>query len=172
MRVSKNHPVVSAAAKRPAEILMLEDSATDAELAHRALQRGRIGNPLKVISSGEQALDYLLGTGEFAKRGPARPLLILLDLQLPGMSGLDFLRKIKSDERTWSIPVVSLSMTTSAPAIVMCLRLGVAEHMIKPIDAAALGRVATKLKLNLSKRAATVAAAEVKSANNSVKAGR
>jgi len=135
----------------PAEILMVEDSATDAELALRAFKRSRIANPLKVIPSGEQALDYLFGTGTFAKRGPARPLLILLDLGLPGMPGLDFLGKIKVDKRTWDIPVVTLSFTQSAPAIVMCLQRGVAGHLIKPIDLADLARIIRQLKLRLTR---------------------
>lgn len=130
---------------------MVEDSATDAELARRAFQRARIANPLVVLSSSEQALAYLLGTGAYAKRGPARPLFILLDLQLPGMSGLDFLREIKTNERTLDIPVVTLSLTKSAPAIVMCLQRGVADHMIKPADFDALSRVTKKMKLKLTR---------------------
>lgn len=130
---------------------MVEDSATDAELTLRAFQRARVANPLTVLSSSEQALAYLLGTGAYAKRGPVRPLLILLDLQLPGMSGLDLLRQIKTNERTLDIPVVSLSMTKSAPAIVMCLQLGVADHIIKPVDFDALIRITKKLKLKLTR---------------------
>ncbi len=129
---------------------MIEDSATDAELAHRMFQRARIANPLTVLSSSEQAMAYLRGTGSYSKQGPSRPLLILLDLHLPGMSGLDFLRKIKTGGDTMDIPVVSLIMTTSAPAITMCLRLGVADHIIKPVDYAALLRVTKRLKLNLA----------------------
>lgn len=129
---------------------MIEDSATDAELALRTFQLAGIANPLTVLSTGEQALAYLFGTGTYTKRGPTWPLLILLDLQLPGMSGLDLLRRIKSDERLWEIPVASLSMTKSAPAIVMCLQLGVVDHMIKPVDFAGLLRVTKRLKLNLS----------------------
>jgi CheY-like chemotaxis protein len=129
---------------------MVEDSATDAELALRAFQRARIANPLTVVSSSEQALAFLFGTGAYAKRGPTRPLLILLDLQLPGMSGLDFLSQVKSDQRTWEIPIVSLSMTKSAPVITMCLQRGVENHIIKPVDFAALVRVTKRLKLNLA----------------------
>jgi CheY-like chemotaxis protein len=129
---------------------MVEDSATDAELAVRMFKRARIANPLTVLSSSEQAKAYLHGTGAYRKRGPAQPLLILLDLQLPGKSGLDFLREIKTDECTMDIPVASLSMTTSAPAIVMCLQLGVVDHIIKPVDLAALLRVTKRLKLKLS----------------------
>ncbi len=147
---------------------MVEDSATDAELARRAFQRARIANPLTVLSSSEQALAYLLGTGACAKRGPVRPLLILLDLQLPGMSGLDFLRQIKTNERTLDIPVVSLSMTKSAPAIVMCLQLGVGDHIIKPVDGAELVRVAKRLKLNLAKLPPEAALARRKPANDQI----
>ncbi len=128
---------------------MVEDSATDADLALRLFRRAGIANPLTVLPSSERALAYLFGTGACAKRGPVRPLLILLDLQLPGMSGHDFLRRIRSHESTSDIPVVSLSMTRSAPAIMMCLQLGVAEHLIKPVDVAALLQVTRRLKLSL-----------------------
>jgi CheY-like chemotaxis protein len=149
----------------PAEILLVDDSATDAELAARALRRGKIGNPLKVVVSGEAALEYLLGTGARAKAGPTRPLLILLDLQLPGMSGLDLLQKLKIDERLWDIPVISLSLTKSAPAIVMCLQRGVADHLIKPVDCAALLRATNRLKLVLAKLPDKAVAGEAQGAS-------
>lgn len=137
--------------KAPAEILMIEDSATDTELTQRAFTRASIAHPLTVMTTGEAASDYLLGSGKWAKRGAARPpQLILLDLQLPKMSGIDFLRQIKRDPRTWDIPVISLSFTTSAPAIVTCYRLGVADHMIKPVDVKKLVRIMKKLKLPLT----------------------
>jgi two-component system, response regulator len=154
-RATRERSAVQADAGRdrraPAEILMVEDSATDAELAARALTRARIAHPLKVIFSGEEALHYLFGTGKFAKYGSGRPLLILLDLQLPGMSGIDFLRQIKNDERTWDIPVVSLSLTKSAPAIVKFLQLGVVHHIIKPVTYAALAEASKRLNLKLDR---------------------
>lgn len=160
MPVSKNPPFAKPRsmakavphyyAEGSAEILMVEDSATDAELALRAFKRANIANPLKVVFSGEQALDYLRGSGTRAKYGVTRPLLILLDLNLPGMSGIDFLREIKGDPRTSGIPVATLSLTQSAPAIVACLRLGAADHIIKPVDFKALVRVTKKLKLHLA----------------------
>ena len=135
----------------PPEILMVEDSATDAELALRAFRRAKIGNPLRLVSSGEEAWSYLVGKGAFAKLGATTPLLILLDLQLPGMSGIDLLRQIKMDERTWNIPVVSLSITKKAHEIVKCIQLGVVDHIIKPVDYPALVRVTKRLKLKLAK---------------------
>lgn len=133
-----------------AEILMVEDSATDAELALREFKRAGIVNPLKVVVSGEEALDYLHGSGTRAKHGGIQPLLILLDLNLPGISGIDFLREIKGDPRTSGIPVATLSLTKSAPAIVACIRLGAADHIIKPVDFKTLVRVTKKLKLQLT----------------------
>ncbi len=132
------------------EILMVEDSATDAELASRALARAKVANPLIVIPTAEKALDYLFGTGASAKRGATHPLLILLDLGLPNMSGIEFLRQIKRDQRTWEIPVVTLSFTKSAPAIVMCIQLGVGGHLIKPVESKSLAGVMKKLKLSLT----------------------
>lgn len=145
-RVSLSLPVQEG----PPDILMVEDSATDAELALRAFRRAKIANPLTIVSSSEQALAYLFGTDAYAQRGPTRPLLILLDLQLPEMSGLDFLRQIKIDERTMDIAVVSISMTKSAPAVVLCLQRGVVAHIIKPVDCAELVRVTKRLQLDLT----------------------
>ncbi len=150
--------------KGPAEILLVEDSATDAELVRRSFQRARIANPLTVLPSGEQALAYLLGTGAYAKCGPTQPLFILLDLQLPGMSGLDFLGQIKTNPATFDIPIVTLSMSKSAPTIVMCYQRGVVEHHIKPVDAAALVRIAKKLKLTLAKLPSEAALARSRTA--------
>lgn len=133
---------------------MVEDSPTDAELAVRAFQRAKIGNQLRVVSSGEEALDYLLGTGAALKRGVTQPLLILLDVHLVGMSGIDFLRQIKADERTAGIPVVSLSITKASYEIIKCIQLGVIDHIVKPVGYPALIGLAKRLKLKLSRLAA------------------
>jgi len=133
------------------EILLVEDSATDAVLAQLAFRRARIANPLRVVSSAEEAWNYLLGVGAYLKRGATQPLLILLDLQLPRMSGVELLRQLKRDERTRDLSVVSLSGTTSAPDIVTCLKLGIDGHLIKPIDFKDLVHVTRKLKLRLSR---------------------
>lgn len=132
-----------------AEILMVEDRATDAELALRAFKRAGIANPLRIVSNGEHALDYLKGNGAFAASGPNRPFLILLDLQLPGMPGVDFLREVKADRAMSEIPVITFSLTTDADAILNCLRLGVSDHIMKPVDGNGLVRIAGKLRANL-----------------------
>jgi CheY-like chemotaxis protein len=132
------------------EILMVEDSATDAELASRALARAKVANPLIIIPTAEEALDYLFGIGTHAKHGATRPLLILLDLDLPKMSGVEFLREIKRDQRTLDIPVVTLSFTKSIPEIVTCIQLDVAGHLIKPVESKSLAGVMKRLKLSLT----------------------
>jgi len=136
--------------KTPWEILMVEDSATDAELALRAFKHGEIANPLRIVTSGDQGLDYLVGPSALAKVGPVRPQLILLDLNLPGMSGIEFLRRIKADERTRDIPVVVLSLSEKDSNIMACVRLGSDGYIVKPLDIDNLARVTAKLNLPLT----------------------
>jgi transcriptional regulator with XRE-family HTH domain len=89
------------------EILLVDHSSTMA----RALEQAKLSNPIKIVRDGETGLDYLFGTGRFAKRKPGRPQLILLVLDLPRMSGRDFLLRVRSDERTRDIPVVPLTVS-------------------------------------------------------------
>ena len=140
--------------KGSGEILMVEDSATDAELAIRAFRRAKIANPLKVAATGGAGFDYLFGTGACAGEGPTLPGLILLDLDLPDMTGLEFLRRLKRDERTRAIPVVVLSMSGSVPGILEATRLGAAHYIVKPIDFENFIRIATMLKLHVTVGAA------------------
>ena len=134
----------------PAEILMVEDSATDAELAVWEFKHARVANPFKVVTSGEEGLDYLFGTGAYAKTGAARPQLVLLDLNLIAMSGIDFLRRIKADERTRDIPVVILTLSTRDRDIMAGVRLGAAGQIIKPLRFETLIRTIARLKLELT----------------------
>jgi CheY-like chemotaxis protein len=129
------------------EILVIDDSPTDAELALETFKRAKYAHPVKVATSGEAGLDYLFGTGPHAKQGPSRPQLILLDLGLPGMSGVEFLRRVKKDERTRAIPVVIHSTDGLVPSILECERLGAAAHVVKPIDFENFVRIANQLKL-------------------------
>jgi CheY-like chemotaxis protein len=138
--------------KAPREILMIEDSATDAALAVRAFKRAKIINLLKVVSSGEEGFDYLLGAGAYAGNGAKRPEVILLDLGLPGMSGLEFLRRIKKEARTRAIPVVILSLSGTVPAIMEATRLGAAHYIVKPIDFENFVRITTLLRLQVTVR--------------------
>jgi two-component system response regulator len=129
------------------EILVIDDSPTDAELALETLKRAKYAHPVKVATSGEAGLDYLFGTGPYASQGPRRPQLILLDLGLPGMSGKEFLRRVKEDKRTREIHVVIHSTDGLVPSILECERLGASAHVVKPIDFENFVRIATQLKL-------------------------
>lgn len=93
------------------EILLVEHDAEAAATTARAFKRARLANPLRIVRDGEAGLDYLFGTGRYAKRKPERPQLILLVLDLPKMSGLEFMRRIKGDVRTRDIPVVLLKVS-------------------------------------------------------------
>lgn len=92
------------------EILLVEHNAAAAAATARALKRARLANPLRIVRDGEAGLDYLFGTGHYAKRKPVRPQLILLVRDLPRMSGAEFLRRVKGDKRTRDIPVLLLTV--------------------------------------------------------------
>ena len=116
-------------------ILLIEDNASDIDLTKRALEKGRIANALVVVSDGQEALDYLFGTGEYAGRDSSDfPALTLLDLKLPKVSGLDVLRRIRSDSRTRRMPVVILTSSREEQDIAAGYDLGVNSYIRKPVD--------------------------------------
>ena len=116
-------------------ILLIEDNASDIDLTKRALEKGRIANALVVVSDGQEALDYLFGTGEYAGRDTSDfPALTLLDLKLPKVSGLEVLRRIRSDSRTRRMPVVILTSSREEQDIAAGYDLGVNSYIRKPVD--------------------------------------
>ncbi len=131
------------------DILMIEDSATDAALAVLAFKRAKIANPLHLAASGKEGFDFLLGTGARVGSAPIQWGLILLDLGLPDMTGLEFLRRLKRDERFRAIPVVVLSLSGTVPGILQAMRLGAEHYIVKPIDFENFIRIATMLKLHV-----------------------
>jgi two-component system response regulator len=119
----------------PKTILLIEDNPSDIDLTKRALEKGRIANALVVVSDGQEALDYLFGTGDYAGRDSSDfPALTLLDLKLPKVSGLDVLRRIRSDSRTRRIPVVILTSSREEQDIAAGYDLGVNSYIRKPVD--------------------------------------
>ncbi len=121
--------------KLPVEILLVEDNSTDAELTMHALQRHGLSNTIQWVKDGAEALDYLYGRGEYAEpRGVEQPHLILLDLKMPRVSGLEVLARIKGDEALSTIPVVVLTSSDNERDILECYRLGVNSYVSKPVE--------------------------------------
>ena len=117
------------------EIMLVEDNPYDAELTLRALKNKGLANKLLTFPDGVEALDFLFGAGEYAGRNLAvRPKVILLDLKLPRINGLEVLEKIRADERTKTIPVVILTSSQEESDIVRGYDLGVNSYMVKPVD--------------------------------------
>jgi two-component system response regulator len=116
-------------------ILLVEDTKSDEVLTLRALKKNNIANEVFVARDGEQALDYLFGTGTQAGRGPnALPQVILLDLNLPKLSGLDVLRRIRAGKTTRFLPVVVLTSSREDEDIINSYSLGANAYVRKPVD--------------------------------------
>lgn len=117
-------------------ILLVEDNPDDAALTLRALEKNDITNDMvKVASNGVEALDYLFGMGEYAGRDTAtQPQLILLDLKMPKMDGIEVLRRLRQDDRTRLLPVVVLTSSDEKEDIVKIYNLGANSYIRKPVD--------------------------------------
>lgn len=127
-------------------ILLVEDNADDELLTVRAFKRNSITNEIIVARDGVEALDYLFGTGA-AGGEPLRPQVVLLDLNLPRLSGLEVLRRIRGDERTRSQPVVVLTSSKEEEDILRSYDLGANGYVRKPVDFAAFNEVIRALGL-------------------------
>lgn len=116
-------------------ILLIEDNPDDVELTRRALSRSNVANELVVVTDGAEALDYLFARGEYAARDmSATPAVVLLDLKLPKIDGLEVLRRIRSDERTRLLPVVILTSSNQENDIRDSYELGANSYVRKPVD--------------------------------------
>jgi CheY-like chemotaxis protein len=118
------------------EILLVEDNPSDVELALRALKKNQLANQIHVVRDGAEALDFLFCTGAYRDRGGKcrHPKVILLDLKLPKVNGLEVLRRIKSDEQTRSIPVVMMTSSREDRDVEESYRLGVNSYIVKSMD--------------------------------------
>jgi two-component system response regulator len=119
----------------PVEILLVEDNSSDQELTLKALSKYNLSNSIFVVEDGAEALDFIFAQGDFSDRNMSiLPKLILLDLKLPKVSGLEVLKKIKSDLRTKTIPVVVLTSSKEEKDIIESYKYGVNSYIVKPVD--------------------------------------
>jgi two-component system response regulator len=118
------------------DVLLVEDNPDDAELTIRELKRHHMINSLVHVKDGEEALDFLFATGKYAgKPGEFhQPKLVLLDIQMPKVNGIEVLKKMKSDERTNKTPVVVLTSSNQHPDIHSCYELGANSYIVKPLN--------------------------------------
>jgi CheY-like chemotaxis protein len=115
-------------------ILLAEDNAEDVELTLTALSEHNLANGVVVTRDGAEALDYLYHRGKFVTRGSGNPAVILLDLKMPKVDGLEVLRTIKADEKLKLIPVVMLTSSREEPDLIESYKLGVNAYVVKPVN--------------------------------------
>ena len=120
---------------KPKIILLVEDNPSDVELTQRALAKSRIANQLVVAEDGQEALEYLFATGKHTGQDVSNlPALVLLDLQLPRLGGLEVLRQIRADPRTSRLPVVILTTSKEEQDVAQSYDLGANSYIRKPVD--------------------------------------
>lgn len=126
------------------DVLLVEDNASDGELTMRALRKHNLANGVTWVRDGAEALDFVYGTGAYADRPPGNLVLILLDLKLPKVNGLEVLAKIKSDERSKTVPVVVLTSSAEDRDLEEAYRLGANSYLVKPVEFGAFVDVVSK----------------------------
>ena len=123
------------------EILLVEDSDADAELIVRALRKSNVVNKVVRLRDGVEALEFVFREGAFSERRGAQPRLILLDLKMPRLGGIDVLRRLKADDKEKVIPVVVLTSSAEERDVVESYQLGVNSYLVKPVEFSAFTSV-------------------------------
>ena len=130
------------------EILLVEDNPHDAELTMRALKKNHMANNIIHLTDGEIALEYLFGKGKYEDRDiSSKPKLILLDLKMPKVNGIEVLEALKNDESTKKIPVVVLTSSRENPDVEKCYALGANSYIVKPVEFESFTKVVVELGL-------------------------
>jgi two-component system response regulator len=127
------------------DILLVEDSDADAEMTTRALRKGGLVNKLVRVRDGVEALEFVFRSGPWSARDSTQPKLILLDLKMPRLGGIDVLRRLKSDTRTHAVPVVMLTSSAEEQDIAESYHLGVNSYLVKPVEFAAFVELVARL---------------------------
>jgi len=123
-------------------ILLVEDNTFDAELTIRSFKDQKLANSVTWVKDGEEALDYVFRRGAYAQRTSSDPRLILLDLKMPRVGGIEVTREIKGNEHTKHIPIVVMTSSNEESDIAECYKLGANSYIVKPLDFASLAEVA------------------------------
>jgi two-component system, response regulator len=129
------------------EILLVEDSDADAEMTTRAIRKGNVVNRLVRVRDGVEALDFVFREGAYSQRSGGNPRLILLDLKMPRLGGIDVLRRLKADQATKTIPVVVFTSSAEEKDVVESYQLGVNSYLVKPVEMIAFTNVISQTGL-------------------------
>jgi two-component system, response regulator len=118
------------------EVLLVDDNISDAELTIRELKKHNMANNLVHVKNGKEALDFIFATGSYAGTRDISfpPKLVLLDIQMPKVNGIEVLQRVKADERTRSLPIVILTSSKENPDIQRCYQLGANSYIVKPVN--------------------------------------
>ena len=128
------------------EILLVEDNPHDAEMTIRALKKSNLANKLIHVKNGAEALDFIFSRGQFADRNMEdKPKVILLDIKMPKVDGIEVLRQIKANENTKTIPVVIMTSSKEEQDIITSYNLGVNSYVVKPVDFEGFAKAVSEL---------------------------
>lgn len=131
------------------EILLVEDDLDDVELTLQAFRAARMSNPVHIVHDGAEAMEFLFRQGKFAQPWtPHRALMVLLNLNLPKLSGLEVLRRIRNDARTLELPVVMLTASERSRDLTECRRLGCSHHIVKPVGFENFSKITPDLRFD------------------------
>ena len=130
-----------------AEILLVEDSPADAEMTLRALRRNDLASKVYWVKDGQQALEFMFRSGSFAGREPTAPKLVMLDIKMPKVDGIEVLRRLKANDETRGVPVVVMTSSNEERDVVESYRLGVNSYIVKPVQFDAFLETVAKIGL-------------------------